>query len=76
MAVQDGDVDYFKCLSTGDPACGWNPITRVDGPRTADVEFLGVYIRYKHTYITGFFGSTFSIERASIMRLEPGDLNG
>ena len=50
--------------------------TACDGPRTADVEFLGVYIRYEHDYITGFFGRTFTIERASIMRLEPGDLNG
>ena len=57
------------------PAAGTRS-TRVDGPRTADVEFLGVYIRYQHTYVTGFFGSTFTIERASIMRLEPGDLNG
>jgi hypothetical protein len=76
IAVQDGDVDYFKCLRVGDPACGWNPVTRVDGPTTADVEFLGVYIRYKHDYVTGFFGRTFTIERASIMRLEPGELNG
>lgn len=76
VAIQDGDVDYFKCLLAGDPACGWNPTTRVDGPTTADVEFLGVYVRYKHEYVTGFFGSTFTVERASIMRLEPGELNG
>lgn len=76
VAVQDGDVDYFKCLLAGDPACGWNPTARVDGPTTADVEFLGVYLRYKHNYVTGFFGKSFTIERASIMRLEPGELNG
>ena len=25
LAVQNGDADYFKCLATGDPACGWDP---------------------------------------------------
>ena len=39
-------------------------MTRVDGPRTADVEFLGVYVRYQHNYVTGFFGRTFTVERA------------
>ena len=75
-AIQSGDVDYFKCIRVGDPACGWNPVNRVDGPLTADVEFLGVFVRYRHTYVTGFFGRSFTIERAAIMRLEPGELNG
>jgi hypothetical protein len=75
-AIQEGDSEYFKCIDVGDPACGWPPTERKDGPTTADVEFLGVYIRYHHSYVTGFFGDDFTIERASIMRLEPGDLNG
>ena len=75
-AIQSGDVDYFKCLQPGDPACGWPPTDRIDGPLTSDVEFLGVYVRYQHSYVTGFFGSTFTVERAAIMRLEPGELNG
>jgi hypothetical protein len=76
VAIQIGDVDYFKCILTSDPACGWPPTDRKDGPLTADVEFLGVYVRYRHEYITGFFGSEFTVERASIMRLEPGELSG
>lgn len=75
-ALQSGDVDYFKCIVTSDPACGWNPVDRIDGPLTADVEFLGVYVKCQHDYVTGFFGADFTIERAAIMRLEPGDLAG
>jgi len=76
LAVQNGDVEHFKCISAGAPACGWPPTGRIDGPTTADVEFLGVYVRYQHSYVTGFFGSSFTVERAAIMRLEPGELNG
>ncbi|MCD9622651.1 TadE family protein [Rhabdothermincola salaria] len=76
VAIQDGDVEFFECVDAGDPACGWDPTTRVDGPTVADIEYLGVYVEVRHDYLTGLFGSAFDIERASITRIEPGDLSG
>jgi hypothetical protein len=70
-AVQEGDTDYFDC-SAGGLSCAWDPSTRNNGPRVADIEYLGVYIRYRHPFATGLFGNELNLEAASILRLEPG----
>jgi hypothetical protein len=75
-AVQEGDVEYFECDASGDPACGWVPTARVNGPTVAAIDYLGVYIELRHGYVTGLFGDSFTVERASISRLEPGELWG
>ena len=76
LEVQNGNADYFKCLSAGQPACGWNPQLRENGPSSFDIEYLGVYIKYKRSNVTGFFGAKTTIEAAKISRLEPGNLVG
>lgn len=70
-AVQEGDGEFFECGASS-YACGWDPSTRNNGPRVADIEYLGVYIRYEHPFTTGLFGSDITLESASILRLEPG----
>lgn len=67
--------EHFRCRAAGDPACGWNPAARIDGPTVADIEHLGVYVKVHHAYATGLFGSTLTIERAAVHRLEPGDIS-
>jgi TadE-like protein len=71
--VQEGDASYFDCSTnpTG-PACSWDPVTRRNGPRPTDIEYLGVWIRVNHQWVTGLFGDGFTYESASVVRLEPG----
>lgn len=71
-AVESGDVDYFTCSAANTAACPWDPTTRRDGPTSADVETLGVYVEIRRGGVTGLFGDDFTITRASTIRLEPG----
>lgn len=71
-AVESGDVDYFTCSAADTAACPWNPTTRSDGPTSAQVETLGVYVKIRRGGVTGLFGDDFTITRASTIRLEPG----
>lgn len=71
-AVQEGNSDYFSCTGAGGPACAWRPTSRKNGPNVSDIEYLGVYLRVERPYLTGLFGDKFTIEQATIVRLEPG----
>jgi hypothetical protein len=73
-AVQLQDTAYFVCTG-GQTSCGWNPATRKDGPKWYDIEYFGVYIKLDRPLLTGLFGSTFEVEAASVVRLEPGVLS-
>lgn len=72
LAVQSGDQDYFACISAGDPACGWDPDSRNDGPSAAAIDYLGVYVEVDHEMVTGLYGSIRDMDAAAIQRLEPG----
>lgn len=74
--IDNADIAYFTCVGGGDPACGWDPNDRANGPKTTDIDYLGVYIKIDRPYITGIFGDDFTIEQAHILRLEPGALGG
>lgn len=71
--VELGEADYFECTATGDPACGWNPENRKDGPLSADIEYMGVYIKYNHHNFSPYLGQSRDAEVAKIVRLEPGN---
>lgn len=71
-AVQQSDFGYFRCTPGNSRPCAWNPDDRDNGPRAIDIDYLGVYIRYRHPYMTGMFGEYRNLESASVMRLEPG----
>lgn len=70
LAVQSGNAAYFEC--PGGPACSWPPNSRQNGPTVNDIEYLGVYIRLERPYVSGLFGDIFTIEEATVVRLEPG----
>jgi hypothetical protein len=74
--IDNADLAYFQCSNSSDPACGWNPDDRANGPTTDDIDYLGVYIKIDRPYLTGIFGDDFTIEQAHILRLEPGALGG
>jgi len=78
-AIQYGDDEYFECRpSFGDiVACGWDPVDRNNGteaPNLGNPDYLGVYVRIDHKMISGIFGNSFTIEDASIFRIEQGRL--
>jgi hypothetical protein len=74
-AVYNSDADYFNCaVNSSSPACNWRPETRNDGPEPNQIEYVGVYVRIDRDALTGMFGSRFTIERAAIVRLEPGQV--
>lgn len=75
MAVQVGDVAYFECDSAGDPACGWNPDDRLDGPKASDIEYVGVYVAIDYQFVTGLYGTSKNLDAAAIQRIEPGPVN-
>jgi hypothetical protein len=75
---------YFGCQGISDPAaahkldCNWpgkdrrvltSPRTTTSSPRSSD--FLGVYIRVRHSYYTSILGSTLTITDRGISLLEP-----
>ncbi len=74
-AVEAGNVAYFTCSAMNPAACPWNPTTRKDGPTSAQVETLGVYVKIRRGGLTGLFGDDWTITRASTIRLEPGVLD-
>ena len=72
-AVQSGDFAYFDCPATpGSPSCPWPPSGRNDGPNPNVIDYLGVYVKIQRPGLTGLFGSVRTVERAAIVRLEPG----
>lgn len=71
-AVEFGNYDYFSCDDPAEVSCNWDPTKRKDGPRSSDVETLGVYVRIIKGGYTGMFADSWTITRATAMRLEPG----
>ncbi len=54
---------------TAAPAKFYCPNTRNTQQATAD--YLGVFVELRHGYVTKFFGAGLTINRTSVMRLEP-----
>lgn len=69
--VQLGHSWFFNC-STNPDACGWDPTTRNDGPAVNQIDYLGVYVKVNHQFVSGIFGSDIALDQAAIARLEPG----
>jgi Flp pilus assembly protein TadG len=55
--------------STASVSSRWCPDTRNDDQLTAD--YVGLYVRIRHPFITQFFGSEMAISQRSVMRIEP-----
>ena len=72
-AVEAGNVNFFNCAANPtSPACSWQPELRDDGPEPANIQYLGVFVRIRRDSLTGVFADTFTIDRAFVLRLEPG----
>jgi Flp pilus assembly protein TadG len=68
----------WGCTSSVSPDRFWCPntrdVTRSDGPATGDnlgTDFVGVWIKYEHDWVTKIFADTSVISDSSVIRLEP-----
>jgi Flp pilus assembly protein TadG len=58
------------CSTTaGSISSKWCPNVRNDNQLTAD--YVGMYVRIRHPFITKFYGSSMAISQRSVMRIEP-----
>jgi Flp pilus assembly protein TadG len=55
--------------STASVRSNWCPDARNDDQLTAD--YIGMYVRIRHPFITNFYGSGMAISQRSVMRIEP-----
>jgi Flp pilus assembly protein TadG len=61
-------------------SAGWCPTSRKTAatasatPPNGPPDYLGVYLRVKHRYVTGLFGASKTVEQTMITRLEPQSL--
>lgn len=73
QAVEDADLEYFTCPDS-EVACDWEASTRQNGPTVDAVDYIGVWMRVERPYITGLFGTSLTLDHASVVRLEVGSL--
>ena len=62
-------------VPTGKFGCGtldhnWCPTTR-ETKASVGTDYVGVYVRTKHSYLTGMFGAQTDLEATTILRIEP-----
>jgi hypothetical protein len=74
VRIQEGNLAYYSCItgSVTEPACGWDPSSRRDGPGFANIDYIGVYIKMRRPTLSGIIPVARTIEAASVQRLEPG----
>ena len=56
-----------------DPDRHWCPTSRIVSVG-AGLDYVGVYMRVTHAYITGLFGSSITFEDSSILKVEPQEI--
>lgn len=61
----------FGCVSSASPDADWCPTSRKVSPTGVGPEYVGVWMRVEHAWITKLFGNAKTIEDRSIIRLEP-----
>jgi hypothetical protein len=66
----DTAIADFDCSSAGDNF--WCPTSR-NASLSGPPDYVGVWVRVRHDYFTGFFGDGMDLTRTKIMRLEPNE---
>lgn len=62
-------VSDFDCGASA-PDRFWCPATRVDS-QSAGPDYVGVYVRVTHDFVTGMFGASRTLTDEVVMRVEP-----
>ena len=55
--------------SSASVSSAWCPTSRSDGQLAAD--YVGLYVRVRHPFISEFYGTGMTIDQRSVMRIEP-----
>lgn len=65
------EKDDFGCKTTS-PDLPWCPNSRnVELTRTSGPDYVGVWIKAEHPWVTKMFGSSITLTETSVIRLEP-----
>ena len=69
-------TNFGNCLSNGDATVdgAWCPVQRVNtltGNSGVGPDYVGVYVKTVHPYITKLFGSSLTMTDTTVMRIEP-----
>lgn len=67
----DASKIVFGCLNASSPDYEWCPTRRKISPTGTGPEYVGVWMRLEHRWVTKLFGNARTIEDRSIIRLEP-----
>lgn len=54
----------------------WPPLSQSACGDDGHTDYVGVYVRSRHTYLTGFFGNGLDLTAHTVMRLEPVSTSG
>ena len=68
---------FYDCQGVNQRSNGYCPRNRSVAflPNPPGPDFIGVYLRYDHSYITGLFGDELTIEQTIITRVEPQEVS-
>ena len=63
--------DFFGCVAATSADRHWCPSDRDSSLSGAPPDYVGVYVRVNHPFITGFFGDALTLTQVSVNRIEP-----
>lgn len=69
--------ERFGCVAPNNASQGYCPTSRKVGFRSpgGPPDYVGIYIRYSHQFITGLFGDDLEITETFITRVEPSEVS-
>jgi Flp pilus assembly protein TadG len=74
FAAATAPLSYQTC-NAGDPEASWCPTTRSVVVTGTGPDYVGVWIKVSHPWITGMFGQSLTLTSTSVIQLEPQKLN-
>lgn len=64
----------FGCVAPNNLSQGYCPTERRVAFTSPGPDYIGIYIRYRHGYITGLFGDEHEVTETVITRVEPSEV--
>lgn len=62
---------YFGCDPVTSVDRFWCPIDEREDSISGPPDYVGVYVKTKHTYMTGFIGDETTLDATTVIRIEP-----
>ncbi len=74
FAATSPPLNYQDC-NAGDPEASWCPTTRSVVLTGTGPDYIGVYLRVTHPWITGLFGNSLTMTSTTVIQIEPEKLS-